>query len=120
MWPVFVYPIEKSLCFILPLTIVHAISSIINVTNSITVRLNHTPWIPASFADKATITNGKIYPRRITIAIEIYELLIAEKKMLKTTFKLENKRLINNNFIPEFARLMTLRFDAALKKSMIK
>ena len=56
----------------------------------------------------------------MTIAIEIYELLIAEKKMLKTTFKLENKRLINNNFIPEFARLMTLRFDAALKKSIIR
>ena len=120
MWPVFVYPIEKSLRFILPLTIVHAISSIINVISSITVRLNHTPRIPASFADKATITNGKMYPRRMTIAIEMCELLMAEKKMLKTTFKLENSKLISSNFIPEFARLMTLKFDATLKKSMIK
>lgn len=95
-------------------------SSIINVINSITVRLSHTPLIPASFADNATMIRGRIYPRRITIAIEMYELLMAEKKILKTTFKLENNKLISNNFIPEFAKAITLKFDAALKKSIIR
>ena len=98
----------------------HVINSAIKVIPSIIAKLSHTPLIPYILAERGTRINGKIYPRRITIAIEIYELLIAEKKMLKTTFKLENKRLINNNFIPEFARLMTLRFDAALKKSIIR
>ena len=120
MWPVFVYSIEKSLRFILLLTIAHAISSMINVINSMTVKLNHTPLIPASFADNATMIRGRIYPRRITMAIEMYELLMAEKKILKTTLRLENIKLINNNFIPEFAKAITLKFDAALKKSIIR
>ena len=90
-----------------------------NVINSMIVKLNQTPLIPNILAIVITINKGKIYPRKITNEIETYELLIAEKKILNTIFKLEKTRLNNKIFIPNIVISPTVLFTEALKKLII-